>query len=135
MDELKTPKPGQRISPRQKEKELIEAFRSIYRHRSNDQPLDIPTWCTFSNAVAVSEDVINESALKQHETFLVFFEPHKQVWESSLNGIQRYFKERKPWEDYDIYIFPHDLKWCIAFTHEQMNGIMVLATGDFDVIE
>jgi hypothetical protein len=124
-----TQKPGRRVEPRDVELSLIERFHKVYRHNVDKRPRNIPTWCTFESGRRMPKNILDQPWLKAYEQLFVFFEPHRQIWESSLFEIRDYLGKRQPWEDYDIYVFPNDMSWCVAFTHEQMSGIEVIGTG------
>lgn len=124
-----TPKPGNRV-PKDIEKAIISNFYSKYRRVSNNQAPNIPTWCTFISSIQIDEDILSHEKLSKYNNLFVFFEYQDEVYSANIQEIRRFFTNRKPWEDYDIYVFPESIDWCIAFTHEQAYGIYIFLTGD-----
>ena len=129
MTDDKTPKPGARLSPKS-ENAYISKFRERYRRLRTDQTPDVPTWTTFRSPMRVEPDILSNRAVVSNATLLVFFEYLDEVYEGTSNDIGYFLATRQPWEDYDLYLFPPDLRWCIAFTHLQAQGIYVFLAGD-----
>ncbi len=124
-----TSKPGVRVSHCVEEK-LISKFRGRYRNQREDLSSNVPTWATFKRAIKVGEDILLNKLESQDTQLFVYFEYLDEVYIASIDEIRRFIRCRAPWEDYDLYIFPESLEWCIAFTHLQMSGIDVYITGE-----
>ena len=125
-----TPEPGTRAS-KDAEKAIISEFYAKYRKVANDQAPNVPTWCTFDSPVLVDQNILSHVELSKYKALNIFFENQGAVYSANLQEIRRYFSHREPWEDYDIYVFPPAMDWCIAFTHTQAYGkILVYVTGD-----
>jgi|SRR5215211_75245 len=126
-----TPKPGVRL-PEEIEQSVLSQFYTTFRRDISDQAPNVPTWSTFASPMRVEEDILSHAELTKHETLNVLFENQSAVYSANAQEIKNFFSHREPWEDYDIYIFPKSMDWCIAFTHQQAFGIYVFVTGDVE---
>src|SRR5215218_10067190 len=124
-----TSEPGVRLSEG-REQPLLSRFFAAYRRVRADQAPNVPTWSTFVSAVRVDQDFLLHPTLDEYEKLNVIFEHRDAIYAANVEEIRRYFRQLEPWEDDDIYIVPEDMSWCIAFTHEQLDGIHVYVAGD-----
>lgn len=66
----------------------------------------------------------------QEENLLIYLETPAEVYQSDISAIRRYLSTRGPQDDYDLYIFDPQMKWCLAMTHDLPGGIGVIAAGE-----
>jgi hypothetical protein len=129
MSARETPRPGTHLPP-DEARTWVRRFFMRFRKRREGVPRDLPTWCTFDDARRVSPDILAAPALERIRALLVLFENSREVYRASIGEIRDYFAAREPWEDYDIYLFDEELRFCIAFTHELIDGVNVLVVGE-----
>lgn len=124
-----TPRPGTRLSDAEAAR-LIADFEARYRRPRAGQHPSVPTWCTFEQCARSDDKVLESIEPASHPWFFVYFEGGRHFRRATLGEIRWYLEAREPWEDYDIYILPPGLEWCVAFTHEQMDEVEVLVAGE-----
>lgn len=58
-------------------------------------------------------------AVTNDESVYLLFESSGEVWETNIHSVQHYLDIKNPWEDYDLLVFPPNLAWCIAVSHNR----------------
>lgn len=131
-----TPKPGKRL-PAQEETKTIEEF--LVRFRKQGTPALKRTWDAFSipsKLLGTGEmgtldlKAVSFPDLDHKEDLLIYLETPGHVYRSDIDAIRSYFSTRGPQDDYDLYIFDSQMKWCLAMTHDLPKGIGVFAAGE-----
>jgi len=126
-----TPLPGTSI-PTAQTAGILDQFHQRYRILTADQPITIPTWCTFPNTSQTDARIFAAPFFHGFTDLYLYVENGQQLFRATPREIQAYFAQRQPWEtDWDCYIFATNLSWCIAVTHELMDGSAILVVGDY----
>ena len=136
-----TAEPGV-LLPRQEQGSLIEAIRGKYRRLELCGQVGVPgalqpTWVAFGPDKTVSDpSVLSKLSLPLQTKVLFYVEyPHPgHVRRATLSDVLGYFRKRQIWERVDTYILPIDLSWCLAYTHEDREGVdLLVLAGDVPV--
>jgi len=123
-----TPKPGTMVLADMADS-VIDRFYTKFKREKVGLPTDLPAWCTFDKGIKIDEGILFHPALMGQQPLYIFFENGKKLYRANIEQIRVYFKEKEPWEDYDIYIFNDTMNWCIVFTHKLMYGIECFLVG------
>src|SRR3954464_3371643 len=126
-----TPLPGIPI-PTAQTAGILDQFHQRYRIHAADQPSTIPTWCTFPNTSRADTRIFAAPFFHEFADLCLYVENGQQLFRATPREIQAYFAQRQRWEtDWDYYIFATNLSWCIAVTHELMDGSAIFVVGDY----
>lgn len=110
----KTPHPGCLL-----EAPLGKAIRAsvedVFRPRTLVS--STPTACLMEGRKIERLDDVE--AVTKDESVYLLFESSGEVWETNINSVQHYLEIKNPWEDYDLLVFPPNLAWCIAVSHNR----------------
>ena len=68
--------------------------------------------------------------IAQFADLFIYFETPRELFEASPEQIRSYLAARPPWDDFDVYIFPSSMLWCVALTHDLPNGIGTIVAGE-----
>lgn len=128
-----TPIPGVRLQEVETAR-FVEQFHQRYRICTLGRPDNIPTWCTFPFGTTTDDNIFSTPYFQSCDALYLYQENGKAVYRAAPYNIQEYFVERNPWEtDWDFYILPFDLAWCITVTHELLHGCAIIVVGTFPI--
>jgi len=94
------------------------------------------TWGVFPpRALPTNWWILHHSEFQSYETlYISVWSSGEDVYQTSPKALQAFFEDKELYRNNDYYIFPADLTWCIAITHE--NGyIFVPRNNPFTALD
>ncbi len=108
--------------------DLTSDFLEQFRGSGPQVPSNLPTSCTINGKELKKEEVLD--LFEEDSELYVHTDSGKGLRKDSLKRIMKYWIHRDPWEDYDFCVFPRDLSWCLAFTHNDRIILKTKTTGE-----
>jgi hypothetical protein len=124
-----TPFPGERV-PQEETGPIVAAFERRFRVCTEGRDPQSRTWVTFDPSDSRRADRRAFKVIAKDIPVLLYFEG-RHLWRCKMGYVRRYLTALQPWEDEDLYVFDASLTWCIAFTHLQTDGRVVIVAGTF----
>ena len=119
------------LVPEETAEKILSDLKQHYRINTEDRPPHIPTWCVFPEGKSVEFSILETPIFLSKMAVYLYNENSNKLYLSTPQAVKNYFQQRNPWEtDWDLYIFEQNLKWCIAITHELLNGSEAILAGE-----
>jgi len=132
-----TPDPGSVVPPGEAIS-IIENFIKSFRVDDLSRHPSTPTWCLLpSSARRTTLSALRQlkSAIASNKQVYFYFEGGRELRLTTVDEVSKFIHALQPWEGWDMYLFDATMKWCLAFTHRQMNNeMLVFQVGDLPTI-
>jgi hypothetical protein len=109
---------------------LIAAFENRFRVHKEGRHPKTRTWVTFEPSNSRRMDRRAFGAVAKDAPVLLYFEGG-ELRRAQMDDVCHYLDDQQPWEDWDLYVFDASMTWCIALTHPQIGGRLVIVAGMF----
>lgn len=115
-----TPMPGERLRANDEAEMYLKFVKEFRRHEPGGIPTYVPSTATFHRARLVDQSILDASDLDDDTSVYWMAEFPVRITACDMKSVRSYFAERQDDEEFDTYIFPKGLHWCIALTHDNI---------------
>jgi hypothetical protein len=117
-----TPLPGTEMEAGNR---MVEQLALRFRRARLSRAAQSPMWTNLysDEFIRVGPSALECVNVSGGETVFLFVEfpapgkLHRATWQE----VKEYLLARPLWDRADSYVFPQDLSWCVAYTHEDIH--------------
>ena len=106
---------GEVLTPERADKLRHKLLCRLTTHFFPDRMDSIPISCRIKPMQQGSQ--LNKAWFEKADSVVVYMENYEVMVRSTANTVLRFLNTREPWQDFDVCIFPEDVTWCAALTH------------------
>jgi hypothetical protein len=123
--------PGLKVPPDEAQP-IVKRFRERYRSADTTKPKGGPTYFHLTGRVNVDLSILNHDEVLRSEPVFVYHESHRAseriLYQCTPTQLREYLANLRHFEMPHIYVFPEDMRWCIAFPPD--SDLRIVLAGD-----